>query len=412
MKQSYFRQLVILAILFFVPSFVRAENASGTMESSTFFWLVIIILVILVGALLAVMSMLFTLKNVLDQDAKKQAIATGTEVSESTSIWKNFTQSLWNRASVEEEKDLVIDHDFDGIKELDNHLPPWWLYSFYATIIWGIAYVLVYHVFDAAPLQLEEYNNELAVAEASLIAYREKNPEKKVDLANYVFSDDAAQIANGEKIFGGQCATCHKADGGGLAGPNITDNFWKNGGSATDIYNVINDGVANTAMIAWGGTFSSSQISDIVAYVHSLQGTNPAGALGPDGKEYIAEATTTVAEEEVIAEDSTATDTESEAIAVDVEAASKLFTSCAVCHKADAGGSIGPNLTDAFWKNGGSKADITKTITEGIAGTSMISYKGTFSDEEIGTLADYILSLQGTNPEGAKEAEGEKYEVN
>ncbi len=232
-----------------------------------------------------------------------------------------------------------------------------------------------------------------------------------MDLANYVFSDDAAQIASGEKIFGGQCATCHKADGGGLAGPNLTDKFWKNGGSATDIYNVINDGVANTAMIAWGGTFSASQISDIVAYVHTLQGTNPEGALGPDGKEYIAGETTTTSAE-VVTEDSVTTDTAPEEIAVDTEAASKLFTSCAVCHKADAGGLVGPNLTDEFWKNGGSKEDIVKTIVEGISGTSMISYKGTFSDEEIDTIADYILSLQGSNPEGAKEAEGEKYEAN
>ncbi len=410
MKQLYFRQLVILAMLLFVPSFVRAEDVSGTMESSTLFWAVIIILVILIGALLAVMSMLFTLKNVLDQDAKKQAIATGAEVPESTSIWKNFTQSLWNRASVEEEKDLVIDHDFDGIKELDNHLPPWWLYSFYGTIIWGIAYVLVYHVFESAPLQIEEYNNEIAAAEASLIKFREKNPEKKIDLTNYTFSSDAVQIANGGKIFGGQCATCHKADGGGLAGPNLTDKFWKNGGSASAIYNVVTNGVANTAMIAWGGTFNASQISDIVAYVHSLQGTNPAGALGPDGKEYIAEKiidTTTA----MIQKDSVATDTVSDTITVDVEAAKKLFTACAACHKADGGGLIGPNLTDEFWKNGGSKEAIINTISEGIAGTSMAPFKGTYSEDEIDTLTDYILSLQGSNPDGAKEAEGEKYDA-
>lgn len=408
MKKSYFKQLIMLAILFFAPSLAMAQDTTGIMQSSTFFWLIIAILVVLIGALLAVMSMLFTLKNVLDKDAKKQAVASGTEVPESTSLWQNISKSLWDRASVEEEKDLVIDHDFDGIKELDNHLPPWWLYSFYATIIWGIAYVLIYHVFESAPLQIEEYNNELAAAEASLVAYREKNPEKKIDLANYVFSDDAAQIASGEKIFGGQCATCHKADGGGLAGPNLTDEFWKNGGSATDIYNVINDGIANTAMIAWGGTFSSSQISDIVAYVHTLQGTNPEGGLPPDGQKYTAGEISASAE--VVSEDSTAEDTEPEVIAIDVEAASKLFTSCAACHKADGGGLVGPNLTDEFWKNGGSKEAIVKTIVEGVSGTSMISYKGTFSDEEIGTLADYILSLQGSNPEGAKAAEGEKYE--
>ncbi len=408
MKKSYFKQLLILVILFFTPKIVQASDA---VSSSTFFWSVIIILIILVAALLAVMSMLFTLKNILGQDAKNQAIAAGTEIPESNSIWKNISKSLWNRASVEEEKDLVLDHDFDGIRELDNHLPPWWLYTFYGTIIWGVAYVLIYHVFESAPLQTEEYNNEIAAAEASLIAFKEKNPEKKVDLQNIIFSNDEAQITQGGKIFAGQCAICHRTDAGGLVGPNLTDKYWKHGGSAQNIFTVITNGVPNTGMIAWKSTFSPSQISDIIAYIHSLQGSNPENPKKPEGEIYVAAAT--VSGGAVISnDDSTSTDTQSATAIIDVEAASKLFTACAVCHRADGGGQIGPNLTDEFWKHGGSKEDIINTITNGVSGTAMISYKSSYSDTEIGMLADYIQSLQGSNPENPKEAEGEKYEAN
>jgi cytochrome c oxidase cbb3-type subunit 3 len=201
--------------------------------------------------------------------------------------WWAKTWDKWNDLQpMEEEENIMLDHNYDGIKELDNHLPPWWKALFYGSIVYAVVYLLIFHVFKTSPLQEEKYELEMAAA-ASVKAVQTATVVVDFDEANVTFNDEPIALAEGKKFFEGQCAVCHKADGGGLAGPNLTDQYWKHGGSMTDIYNVIKNGVQGTAMIPWESKLNPNKLRDVASYVKSLQGSNPEGALPPDGELYV-----------------------------------------------------------------------------------------------------------------------------
>ncbi|MEZ4906365.1 MAG: cbb3-type cytochrome c oxidase N-terminal domain-containing protein [Saprospiraceae bacterium] len=185
-------------------------------------------------------------------------------------------ESLTKATPVEKEKDVLLDHEYDGIKELDNVLPPWWLWLFYFSIAFGIIYLVKYHIASDWSSS-KEYSEEVAIAKASVDKYMKDNG---LDLneANVTLATDAASIAEGKKIFNepGKCATCHRPDGGGLIGPDLTDDKWIHGGDIKDLFNTINKGVPEKGMIAWGGTLSPQQIQDVASYILvELHGTNP-----------------------------------------------------------------------------------------------------------------------------------------
>ncbi len=215
------------------------------------------------------------------QMTEEQRVAAAAEPSWFAQLWQK-----WNDFKpIEKEDEILLDHNYDGIKELDNHLPPWWKGLFYVTIAYAVIYLLVFHVFQTAPLQEEKYDMEMAAA-AALKASQEADLVIDFDENTVTASTDAVELADGQKFFEVQCAVCHKADGGGLAGPNLTDQYWKNGGSFTDIYKVIKNGVTGTAMIPWESQLNPIRMRNVASYVQSLQGTNPPGALPPDGDLY------------------------------------------------------------------------------------------------------------------------------
>ena len=184
-----------------------------------------------------------------------------------------------------EHKDELLDHDYDGIRELDNHLPPWWTYLFYATVVFAVVYVFLYHVTDTFPLQDEEYAIEVAEASAAAELRMAANVEAGgFDESTLEYSDDPAILASGETIYTRQCAVCHKADGGGSIGPNLTDKYWIHGATIQDIYTTVKVGVADKGMISWESMLSPEQMRDVSSYIISIGGTNPAGAKGPQGE--------------------------------------------------------------------------------------------------------------------------------
>jgi len=197
--------------------------------------------------------------------------------------WSNLDAKYFTKAaSLEKEADVLLDHDYDGIKELDNALPPWWKWGFYITIVVGVIYLFRFHVAKTGPTPLEEYDHEMKIAAAQMEDYRknrmESFDEKTVTLAN------AEGIAEGKKIFTGTCFPCHGANGEGNAvGPNLTDKYWLHGGSLGEVFKTINLGVPDKGMQAWGKSFSPSDIRNLASFVMSLQGTKPANAKAPQG---------------------------------------------------------------------------------------------------------------------------------
>lgn len=202
---------------------------------------------------------------------------------------KKSKPSIWNRIMglkpIAEEKDLVMEHEFDGITELDNPTPAWFMILFYGTMIFAIIYMFSYHVMDWGKLQEEEYAAELQQAEDDRIALLQKpgNKANKVNENNVEQSTEPAALKAGGTLYKNVCAPCHGDAGQGLVGPNLTDEFWLHGGTVKDIFKTIKYGVPDKGMIAWEKTMNAKQIADITNYILSIQGTHPAGAKAPQG---------------------------------------------------------------------------------------------------------------------------------
>jgi cytochrome c oxidase cbb3-type subunit 3 len=181
-----------------------------------------------------------------------------------------------------QEKDLLIEHEYDGIQELDNPTPAWFMYLFYATITFAVCYLLIYHVFKAAPLQYDEYKNEVAQAAVANKAYLSK-AGNMVDENTVKLSRDPAVLASGKTIFMTNCLACHGPQGQGLVGPNLTDDYWLHGSKIGDLFKTIKYGVPAKAMPTWEKLLSPKQISDVANYIKSLHGTNPPNPKAPQG---------------------------------------------------------------------------------------------------------------------------------
>jgi cytochrome c oxidase cbb3-type subunit III len=199
--------------------------------------------------------------------------------------WTAMDARLFTKAiPIDKEADHLLDHDYDGIQELDNSLPPWWKYGFYITVVVAIAYFLHFSVFKTGPDQEQEYNTEMAVAAKQMEEYRKKSndmvDEKTVTMA------DAKGIEEGNKIFQSSCMACHGSKGEGGVGPNLTDKFWLHGGSINDVFKTVKFGVPEKGMQAWEKTYSPSQIKNIASYIKSLSGTNPPNGKAPQGEPF------------------------------------------------------------------------------------------------------------------------------
>lgn len=180
---------------------------------------------------------------------------------------------------------LLLEHEADGIKELDNLLPRWWVWLFYITTIFSIGYLLYYHVFNMGDLQATSYDKEQKVGEAikaASVAKFESN------IASLVPSTDGAIIAKGgrgEQIYKIYCLPCHREDGGGLVGPNLTDDFWIHGSNYVDTVKVIINGVPDKGMLTWRGVLKPDEITSVASYIYTLRGTKPPNPKPPENQQ-------------------------------------------------------------------------------------------------------------------------------
>ncbi|NOZ47064.1 MAG: c-type cytochrome [Chlorobi bacterium] len=174
---------------------------------------------------------------------------------------------------------FIANHEYDGIRELDNDLPGWWKWLFYISIIFAVVYIVRYHILKTGDLQEAEYSKEMAVA-------KEKMPAQSDESALARLEDETNLIA-GKAIFDKNCVVCHLSKGEGLVGPNLTDEYWIHGGSFKNIYATIRDGVPVKGMISWKSQLKPEEIQQVSSYIMSLQGTNPPNAKAPQGEKYV-----------------------------------------------------------------------------------------------------------------------------
>jgi cytochrome c oxidase cbb3-type subunit 3 len=249
--------------------------------------------------LLVVVTMFFVIKLIADKMLEKPRVVTATEgepVEEAMeeayeeSFMKRVMRSLTDAVPVERELEVATDHEYDGIVELDNNLPPWWKALFWITIVFGVGYLAHYHIFKTGELQDAEYQTEMAMAKAEVEAYLATSANN-VDETNVTFVSDDGRIANGETLFLQKCAACHGQQGEGTVGPNLTDEFWIHGGDVKDIFKTIKHGVPAKGMIPWKSQLSPSEMQDIASYIITLEGTNPPNAKEPQGEKYEREKT-------------------------------------------------------------------------------------------------------------------------
>jgi len=296
LKLKSFNWVKILAMIFggmvLMPkAYAQAEAASSASMSNTEILLLAVIILVLIVAIIILIVAIYlinVIKIVLLDEKTKAAKEAGEEVgeeSEEPGILEKIMSRATDSVPVEEEESIMLDHNYDGIKELDNHLPPWWKWLFYFTIGWSAVYLLVYHVFDVFPLMYEEYDIQIEKAELALEERKEQGMEV-IDESTVAFTDAADNLANGKTIFERQCASCHRTDGGGQIGPNLTDDYWLHGGSIQDIFSTIKYGVPAKGMISWQGMLSPSDMRDVGSYIMTLRGTNPPNPKEAEGELY------------------------------------------------------------------------------------------------------------------------------
>ena len=216
---------------------------------------------------------------------RKQKTNSTLEKEKNPSLMSKVSSRLMGSVPVTQEADILLDHDYDGIKELDNNLPPWWKWGFYATILFSFVYLIGYHVTGTGKLQLEEYNDELALA-AKAKEERMKNSAENITEENVTMLTDAGAISKGKEIFTKNCAACHAADGGGMVGPNLTDEYWLHGGGIKNIFKTVTYGVPAKGMISWQSQLSPKQIQEVSSFVWSLQGTKAAAPKEQEGEKW------------------------------------------------------------------------------------------------------------------------------
>lgn len=288
---SYVRVPIIFAVVF---AGMEYFIDSGVQPAFMVFPMVALFLGVFLFLLIAIEIVVSAIDNVtyhLLTDAQRKALeeAQSLPFTESN-FYKSVMSKLTRTREIDEEGDLLLDHNYDGIKELDNVLPPWWVYMFYITIVFGFIYMVRFHVVKEYT-QEQEFEMAMAQAEIDIEDYK-KTAKDLIDVNNVTLLTDATELAAGKKIYEVNCIACHKADGGGSIGPNLTDEHWILGGGIKNVFNtLVKGGRDGKGMVSWQGILKPSEMQEVASYVLSLQGTSPIDAKAAEGEIWIDEMT-------------------------------------------------------------------------------------------------------------------------
>ncbi len=289
MKQVYsILRVVGLVALAIILAEISLENSDkNAFEVYPFFWLILgVVLLVAIAIELSVGALYSVLHKSLTPEAREQFdLVEQSKKEAKLAWWRKAYKKLLDKKPVENEGEIILDHDYDGIRELDNNLPPWWLYGFYASIIFAFAYMFNYHVFGGTT-QKEEYLIEVADAEREIEEYK-KNAKGLLTINTVELLTEEGDLTTGKSIFLANCIACHKADAGGGIGPNLTDSYWILGGGIKNVFNTITEGGRpGKGMISWKSDLKPEEIAQVSSYILSLNGTTPADPKEPEGELY------------------------------------------------------------------------------------------------------------------------------
>jgi cytochrome c oxidase cbb3-type subunit III len=288
-ESSTTAKAIALLIALSLPALTNAQDALsvapaptniGGLSGTTFFMLLAVIGVELV----VILVMAFFVRSFLAKEKAKATVVEGVDKKETN--WQQLWDKLNSFRPITEESKIDLGHNYDGIRELNNRLPGWWLYGFYATILFAGIYLWRYHVSHTAPLSGEELKIALIKGEEQTKAYLAK-AANNVDENTVTYIKDASALQAAEVIFKSTCKTCHGEKGeGNQIGPNLTDEYWIHGGSIKDIFKTIKYGYPEKGMQSWKDQYTPIQMAQVASYIKSLQGSNPPNAKAPQGDLY------------------------------------------------------------------------------------------------------------------------------
>jgi cytochrome c oxidase cbb3-type subunit 3 len=280
----YNKYQTTLLLVFFTTLNLSAASKDGILEVVYNNIFLVLGGLIILGALAAIYQTGMMFLDLQRIEALKER---GLYVPEKLSAKReSLLGKLMNRMTravpITKESEIDLGHDYDGIRELDNSLPPWWVWMFNITIVMAIGYMYWFHFSDHGLSQQEEYQQEMAEGELIKRAFLLKQADA-VDENNVAILEGAKDLAEGKLIFNTNCATCHREDGGGSAGPNLTDDYWIHGGDINSIFKTVKYGVPGKTMISWKDQLRSSQMQKVSSYILTMVGTNPPNPKAPEG---------------------------------------------------------------------------------------------------------------------------------
>lgn len=285
-------KMLISALLIF-PEFLFAAPSKGSGNPDFFMDMALNLMAVLaIAVIVFAIAHLIRLMNIVVKAGEqklyeKQGVSEAMPAEEiaNVSLWERLQTMLTDAVPVEQEAEILTDHNYDGIQELDNNLPPWWLWMFYATTAFAFLYIFNFHFREGALSSQQEYALEVEHAQKAIDRYVARQANA-IDENNIAVLVDNKSLAEGEMIFQNSCAACHLQDGGGSVGPNLTDDYWLHGGSIKSIFKTIKYGVPEKGMIAWKTQLRPSDIHKVASYITTLKGTTPQVPKEPQGELY------------------------------------------------------------------------------------------------------------------------------
>ena len=286
-----YKYIVVFALMG-AASFITAQEVeAATQSESGFLQWAFDNIILVIGAMVIIFAFSTLLKlafNLLSLQKARLMKEMGMEKEEvlqelGQPFWKKAYDWAWSYVPVAEEREIDLGHDYDGIRELDNKLPPWWLVLFYGTIAFAAVYMYIYHWSGSEWSSEKEYYASVEEAEESIKQYLALQADE-VDETNVAFLTDDNTLMAGESIYKAQCAVCHGQLGEGLVGPNFADRYWVHGGGIKEIFSTIKYGVPEKGMISWQSQLRPSEMQSVASYIKTLEGTNPPNQKAPEGE--------------------------------------------------------------------------------------------------------------------------------
>lgn len=284
---SWLRVLILFFITFgLIEFFIESGDKPAFIAYPIVQLFMVLVLLLLIAIELIIGAVENIMYQTLSTEAKEKYLA--SKSAPGGWVWgKKTYQKLLGSKPIEAESEIILDHNYDGIRELDNKLPPWWVYMFYASVVFAVVYLVRFHIYNDYTQDME-YEEQVAAAQLEIEEYK-KTAKGLVDATTVELLTEIADLKAGEIIFTTNCVACHMADGGGGIGPNLTDANWILGGGIKNTFNTISEGGRDgKGMVAWKQILKPAEMAQVASYILiEINGKIPANPKAAEGDIWI-----------------------------------------------------------------------------------------------------------------------------